>query len=292
MENTKDSCGGEKPIQENPNPDPDLKTESNPSSHQPSRTPFTSLSQFDADLALARTLQEQERAYMMLRMNGGDGGEYESSDGGSFVYEDEEVDPDDVENGESDGGEDAFDVNARADGEEELGARARARFGREAFDSDEAYARALQDAEEREVAVHLMALAGIHDWEGEDPEDYDSNSQDTWQEVDPDELSYEELLALGEVVGTESRGLSTDIIASLPSINYKAHSALDGNSDQCVICRLDYEDGDALIVLKCKHAYHSVCVNNWLQINKVCPICSAEVSASEEREGTSENARG
>lgn len=103
---------------------------------------------------------------MMLRMNGGDGGEYESSDGGSFVYEDEEVDPDDDdddENGESDGGEDAFDVHARVDGEEELGARARAHFGREAFDSDEAYARALQDAEEREVAVHLMALAGIHD---------------------------------------------------------------------------------------------------------------------------------
>ena len=77
----------------------------------------------------------------------------------------------------------------------------------------------------------------------------DMHLQDTWEEVDPDELSYEvscpvdctfltfylstltkldsifqELLALGEVVGTESRGLSADSIASLPSVKYKAGS--------------------------------------------------------------------
>jgi len=82
-------------------------------------------------------------------------------------------------------------------------------------------------------------------------------AQETWEEVDPDELSYEvswlglsvpmmllryfisysvihlsqELLALGEVVGTESRGLSADIIASLPSINYKAGSSQNGSND-------------------------------------------------------------
>lgn len=34
-------------------------TGSETTTHQPSRTPFTNLSQVDADLALARTLQEQ-----------------------------------------------------------------------------------------------------------------------------------------------------------------------------------------------------------------------------------------
>lgn len=38
---------------------------------------------------------------------------------------------------------------------------------------------------------------------------------------------------------------------------------------RCVICRLDYEDGDNLILLSCKHSYHSECITNWLQINKV-----------------------
>ncbi|KAJ6774873.1 E3 UBIQUITIN LIGASE BIG BROTHER-RELATED [Salix purpurea] len=51
---------------------------------QTSRTPFTNLSQEDADLALARTLQEQERAYMMLRMNN-DGSNYGSWEAGNYL---------------------------------------------------------------------------------------------------------------------------------------------------------------------------------------------------------------
>ncbi|KAK6931741.1 Zinc finger, RING-type, partial [Dillenia turbinata] len=116
------------------------------------------------------------------------------------------------------------------------------------------------------MAARLLALAGINEREAED---HDGHSQDTWEDVDPDELSYEELLALGEVVGTESRGLSADTIASLPSMNYKTPSTQDGSTDSCVICRLDFEDGDTLTVLSCKHLYHPDCINNWLQINKV-----------------------
>ncbi|KVH96716.1 hypothetical protein Ccrd_001193 [Cynara cardunculus var. scolymus] len=106
------------------------------------------------------------------------------------------------------------------------------------------------------------------------------DNRDTWDDVDPDELSYEELLALGEVVGTESRGLSADSIASLRSVVYKTQNSHNGSSETCVICRLDYEDGDNLILLSCKHSYHSECITNWLQINKVCPVCSTEVSTS------------
>ncbi|OMO62496.1 Zinc finger, RING-type [Corchorus olitorius] len=146
--------------------------------------------------------------------------------------------------------------------------------------SDEAYARALQDAEEREMAARLLALAGINDRAIITLEDHGGHSQDTWEEVDPDELSYEELLALGEVVGTESRGLSADSLASLPSLTYKTGSSQTGSNDSCVICRVDYEDGDSLTVLTCKHSYHPECINNWLKINKVCPVCSAEVSTS------------
>ncbi|XP_042495478.1 E3 ubiquitin ligase BIG BROTHER-related-like [Macadamia integrifolia] len=281
MENAKEACGEAKPNQENLSSAVEAEAGTDlPAPPQASRTPFTNLSQVDADLALARTLQEQERAYMMLRMNG-EVSDHGSSDAGSYADEnqdddnDEDDDLDEDENAVTEDGEDAFDVHPHADEADDD-------QGNE-FDSDEAFARALQDAEEREMAVHLMALAGINEWEAEDTEDHGSNSQDTWEEVDPDELSYEELLALGEVVGTESRGLSVETIASLPSVNYKAQSSQDGSTEQCVICRLDYEDGDALTVLSCKHSYHSECINNWLQINKVCPVCSAEVSLSGSR---------
>lgn len=39
---------------------------------------------------------------------------------------------------------------------------------------------------------------------------------------------------MGEVVGTESRGLSADTLASLPSVKYKAQNVQDGNTEQYV----------------------------------------------------------
>ncbi|KAK7280619.1 hypothetical protein RJT34_25684 [Clitoria ternatea] len=265
-------------------------TGSAPNPRQPSRTPFTNLSQVDADLALARTLQEQERAYMMLRMNN-EGSDYGSWEGGSYLHEDGEdfddlhdgtdVDEDDDEDDENDeeyDDEDAFDAHAHASAGEHDNPIIE--FDPDVFSSDEAYARALQEAEEREMSIRLLALAAINDREVEDIEEHGANSQDAWEDVDPDELSYEELLALGEVVGTESRGLSTDTIACLPSVKYKTGSNQHGSNDSCVICRVDYEDGESLTVLSCKHLYHPECINNWLKINKVCPVCSTEVSAS------------
>uniref|UniRef100_A0A8R7TZP4 Uncharacterized protein n=1 Tax=Triticum urartu TaxID=4572 RepID=A0A8R7TZP4_TRIUA len=49
--------------------------------------------------------------------------------------------------------------------------------------------------------------------------------------VYPDEYSYEELVALGEVVGTESRGLSADTLASLASVTYNTKDMEDGNTE-------------------------------------------------------------
>ncbi|XP_073273111.1 E3 ubiquitin ligase BIG BROTHER-related-like isoform X3 [Primulina huaijiensis] len=274
----------------------------NDGENQRRRTPFTDLSQLDSDLALARTLQEQERAYMMLRIDGGDVSDYGSWETGSFGIEDnDDIDHDDYDDASEednnltdvelddeldDDAEDVFDMYDHEEGVENENRNAE--LDPSVFSSDEAYARALQYAEERAMAARLLALAGINDsqcinWPSFDDdggEDYGDNSQDAWDEVDPDELSYEELLALGEVVGTESRGLSVDTIASLPSVNYKSQGDEAGISDSCVICRLDYEDGETLTVLSCKHSYHTECINNWLKINKVCPVCSTEVSTS------------
>ncbi|XP_004287200.1 PREDICTED: E3 ubiquitin ligase BIG BROTHER-related [Fragaria vesca subsp. vesca] len=258
-----------------------------PNAPQSSRTPFTNLSQVDADLALARTLQEQERAYMMLRMNN-EGSDYGSWEAGSYVHDDEDDFHDDTDGNDDDehydgtdadnDEEDAFDVHAHEDAGDDHNPSVV--YDPAVFSSDEAYARALQDAEDRDMAARLMAFAGIDDREAEDTENQGGNSQDAWEEVDPDELSYEELLALGEVVGTESRGLPADTIASLPSVSYKMGNGQNGSNESCAICRLDYEDGENLTVLSCTHSYHSECINNWLTINKVCPVCIAEVSTS------------
>ncbi|KAK1419388.1 hypothetical protein QVD17_28555 [Tagetes erecta] len=300
MENSKDQSSDIPNNNENPitttNTIVSSSQQTNPPSSLP-RTPFTSLSQVDADLALARTLQDQERAYMMLRMNGV-GSDHESWETGSYGDDnddDEDDDDEDEHDTQGDGSdaeeeEDAFDAHARFDsgsGEEYRGIPG-VELDPASFPNDEAYARALQDAEDQEMAARLLTLTGINglvteeeeEQEEDDMDDHGDNSQDSWDDVDPDELSYEELIALGDVVGTESRGLSADSIASLRSVIYKTQNNQNGSSETCVICRLDYEDEDDLIILSCKHSYHSACITNWLQINKVCPVCSTEVSTS------------
>ncbi|KAL6601334.1 hypothetical protein ACP70R_044554 [Stipagrostis hirtigluma subsp. patula] len=261
------------------------------------RRPFTALSQEEADLALARVLQEQERAYMMLRMNGGggEGSDYGSSEAGSDEYDEEgEEDYEEelehhlrvhhhehpVSDGEGEGEDDGEDAEG-SDYEEEFDEdeEVEPEVDPAEFEDDEAYARALQDAEEREVAARLMALAGLSDWRAVDvehEEEHANDPQDAWQEVDPEEYSYEELVALGEVVGTESRGLSADTLASLPSVTYKAQDMQDGNTEQCVICRVEFEEGESLIALPCKHSYHPECINQWLQINKSYARCAVQ----------------
>ncbi|GAB2302755.1 hypothetical protein Dimus_036749 [Dionaea muscipula] len=103
--------------------------------------------------------------------------------------------------------------------------------------------------------------------------------------VDPDSMTYEELLDLGETVGTESRGLSRELIKLLPTSRYKASGFFSRKKtrERCVICLLTYKMGDQQITLPCKHVYHKKCGTKWLTINKACPVCNGEVFSSEPR---------
>ncbi|KAK9271430.1 hypothetical protein L1049_027021 [Liquidambar formosana] len=97
-------------------------------------------------------------------------------------------------------------------------------------------------------------------------------------EIDPDELSYEELMALGEIVGEESRGLSAEQISAClcPYICYSVECKT--GIDRCVICQVEYGEGEKVVALSCQHPYHLDCISKWLQVKKTCPICSNEVS--------------
>ena len=51
--------------------------------------------------------------------------------------------------------------------------------------------------------------------------------------------------------------------------------------NRCVVCRHEYEEGDAMLTLPCKHNYHSECIQQWLRINKVSentPLCDLIVT--------------
>ncbi|KAF3633509.1 putative ATP synthase subunit O, mitochondrial-like [Capsicum annuum] len=112
----------------------------------------------------------------------------------------------------------------------------------------------------------------------------DSNHQEILEDdIDPDNMTYEELLDLGETVGTESRGLPDELINLLPTTKYKSNGIFSRkkSEERCVICQMRYKRGDRQINFPCKHIYHTECGSKWLSINKTCPICNAEVHLDE-----------
>ncbi|KAK1288886.1 E3 ubiquitin-protein ligase RING1-like [Acorus calamus] len=60
----------------------------------------------------------------------------------------------------------------------------------------------------------------------------------------------------------------------------KSDVAESGDVEQCYICLAEYEEGDKIRVLPCRHEYHMSCVDKWLkEIHRVCPLCRGDVCA-------------
>ena len=47
--------------------------------------------------------------------------------------------------------------------------------------------------------------------------------------------------------------------------------------EECPICMLDFEIGDEVITLQCFHTFHAVCIGDWAQRDKRCPVDMKEV---------------
>lgn len=120
--------------------------------------------------------------------------------------------------------------------------------------------------------------------DSEDDYNNDDDDNDDFEEydIDLDDFSYEELIALGELIGVESRGLSEKEISScLVPIKFQ-YIEHENEIDRCVICQVEYGESEEGIVAlpNCKHPYHLDCISKWLQMKKLCPICSTEISSS------------
>ncbi|XP_024977479.1 E3 ubiquitin ligase BIG BROTHER-like isoform X4 [Cynara cardunculus var. scolymus] len=97
-------------------------------------------------------------------------------------------------------------------------------------------------------------------------------------DIDPDNMQYEELVNLTESVGVENRGLSESHISRLPTSIYTSRMFSKNKEEKlCVVCQENFKFGKRLITLPCSHQYHSECIIDWLKIKKICPMCQKEV---------------
>ncbi|CAK8533953.1 unnamed protein product [Lathyrus sativus] len=77
-------------------------------------------------------------------------------------------------------------------------------------------------------------------------------------------------------------GIDKTAIESLPFFRF---SSLKGSKQglECSICLSKFEDIEILRLLpKCKHAFHIVCIDHWLEKHSSCPICRHKVNIEDE----------
>ncbi|KAJ4903770.1 RING/U-box superfamily protein [Raphanus sativus] len=101
------------------------------------------------------------------------------------------------------------------------------------------------------------------------------NMQDHHRDMrlDIDDMTYEDLLDLGERIGSVNTGLSNGAITSclLETILYPTD-----DQRKCAICLEEYKEGEELGELKgCGHDYHGGCIKKWLSLKNSCPICKS-----------------
>ncbi|XP_057481397.1 E3 ubiquitin ligase BIG BROTHER-related-like isoform X1 [Actinidia eriantha] len=157
----------------------------------------------------------------------------------------------------------------------------------ESFDSqlalDEAVARSLQELEDNfdDLNISQSSSNATENTEFSSRETPSTSINQTprGDDVDPDNMTYEQLQLLEESVGSVNKGLSEQLISRLPYFKYKTGILSKKKEKQeCVICCMKFKHGDKLISLPCAHQYHSKCITHWLQLKNNCPVCQNEVS--------------
>ncbi|KAI3657260.1 hypothetical protein MP638_005271 [Amoeboaphelidium occidentale] len=88
---------------------------------------------------------------------------------------------------------------------------------------------------------------------------------------------------LGDISAIGGRGLDDKVIAKINKIKYDPKAEQDGvavipkEDAQCSICLQEYEPGEDLRQLNCKHHFHSQCLDDWLRLEARCPLCNRKI---------------
>lgn len=59
----------------------------------------------------------------------------------------------------------------------------------------------------------------------------------------------------------------------------KAPHSKEEDEPHCSICLGEYEEGENLVCLPCKHVYHEDCVSSWCSNHTRCPLCNFDLES-------------
>ncbi|KAJ4827393.1 hypothetical protein Tsubulata_038689 [Turnera subulata] len=68
------------------------------------------------------------------------------------------------------------------------------------------------------------------------------------------------------------KGIMTECDTDTPTEHQLSHE-----DAECCICLSAYEDGSEIRELPCRHHFHCMCIDKWLYINAICPLCKFNI---------------
>lgn len=83
----------------------------------------------------------------------------------------------------------------------------------------------------------------------------------------------------GDTCEKTNNGLSLDDLQQLPCFEFRGGggAAAIGTLD-CAVCLESFQIGEKCRLLPvCKHSFHVHCVDSWLMMSPICPICRTSV---------------
>ncbi|KAI4328741.1 hypothetical protein L6164_021074 [Bauhinia variegata] len=115
----------------------------------------------------------------------------------------------------------------------------------------------------------IAVLYVVSDQEGATKEEIDRLPKYKFRRV-------EELEKENNDIQESSRGIITECDSDTP-----VEHVLPLEDAECCICLSAYDDGAELRELPCNHHFHCACIDKWLHINAICPLCKFNILSND-----------
>ncbi|MBA0784442.1 hypothetical protein Gotri_026392 [Gossypium trilobum] len=73
------------------------------------------------------------------------------------------------------------------------------------------------------------------------------------------------------------RKINSEVKGGAETVGTEKDCAIPGDDAVCCICLASYADNDMLKELPCSHFFHTNCVDKWLKMKALCPLCKCSV---------------